>query len=174
MQPMGGTASLSLEDSEDPYLHGVKFSAMPPTKRYREMEQLSGGEKVRCLTPLSGFPKKLFIAVGPENILRTPDAHARVHILRESLLLGLSLSDLLQPCAESRLLAQALQRFFWSKLCQVRHPATLQAMNNCCMQPLHWLAESYQQPVLLQWSCDCLFDLLILASIYTHAASCRK
>ena len=55
MQPMGGTASLSLEDSEDPYLHGVKFSAMPPTKRYREMEQLSGGEKVRCFIHLSGF-----------------------------------------------------------------------------------------------------------------------
>ncbi len=43
---MGGTAYLSLENSEDPYLHGVKFTAMPPTKRFREMEQLSGGEKV--------------------------------------------------------------------------------------------------------------------------------
>ncbi len=47
MQPMGGTAYLSLENSEDPYLHGVKFSVMPPTKRLREKEQLFGGEKVR-------------------------------------------------------------------------------------------------------------------------------
>ena len=28
-----------------PFLHGVKFHAMPPTKRFRDMEQLSGGEK---------------------------------------------------------------------------------------------------------------------------------
>lgn len=43
---MGGQAYLSLENSEDPFLHGIKFTAMPPSKRFREMEQLSGGEKV--------------------------------------------------------------------------------------------------------------------------------
>ena len=43
--PMGGVAYLSLEDSEEPYLHGVKYHAMPPMKRFRDMEQLSGGEK---------------------------------------------------------------------------------------------------------------------------------
>ncbi|KAJ3142646.1 Structural maintenance of chromosomes protein 1 [Physocladia obscura] len=43
--PLGGTAYLSLEDSEEPYLDGVKFHAMPPMKRFRDMEQLSGGEK---------------------------------------------------------------------------------------------------------------------------------
>ncbi|KAJ3068627.1 Structural maintenance of chromosomes protein 1 [Podochytrium sp. JEL0797] len=43
--PLGGTAYLSLEDSENPYLDGVKFHAMPPMKRFRDMEQLSGGEK---------------------------------------------------------------------------------------------------------------------------------
>ena len=42
---MGGTAYLSLEDSEEPYLDGVKYHAMPPMKRFREMELLSGGEK---------------------------------------------------------------------------------------------------------------------------------
>ncbi|KAI8927149.1 RecF/RecN/SMC [Entophlyctis helioformis] len=42
---VGGTAYLSLEDSEEPYLDGVKYHAMPPMKRFREMEQLSGGEK---------------------------------------------------------------------------------------------------------------------------------
>ncbi|KAJ3088604.1 Structural maintenance of chromosomes protein 1 [Quaeritorhiza haematococci] len=43
--PLGGTAYLSLEDSEEPYNDGVKYHAMPPMKRFRDMEQLSGGEK---------------------------------------------------------------------------------------------------------------------------------
>ncbi|EFC49743.1 structural maintenance of chromosome 1, partial [Naegleria gruberi] len=41
----GGTAYLLLEDTDEPYLHGIKFNAMPPLKRYRDMAQLSGGEK---------------------------------------------------------------------------------------------------------------------------------
>jgi structural maintenance of chromosome 1 len=43
--PMGGTAYLSVEQQEEPYLAGVKFHAMPPTKRFRDMDQLSGGER---------------------------------------------------------------------------------------------------------------------------------
>ncbi|XP_060676214.1 structural maintenance of chromosomes protein 1 [Ziziphus jujuba] len=43
--PLGGTAYLNLENDEDPFLHGIKYTAMPPTKRFRDMEQLSGGEK---------------------------------------------------------------------------------------------------------------------------------
>ncbi len=43
--PLGGTAYLSVEDNEEPYLHGIKYHAMPPLKRFREMELLSGGEK---------------------------------------------------------------------------------------------------------------------------------
>lgn len=43
--PLGGTAYLTLESVEEPFLHGVKYHAMPPMKRFREMEQLSGGEK---------------------------------------------------------------------------------------------------------------------------------
>ncbi|XP_057965620.1 structural maintenance of chromosomes protein 1 [Malania oleifera] len=42
---LGGTAYLNLENEEDPFLHGIKYTAMPPTKRFRDMEQLSGGEK---------------------------------------------------------------------------------------------------------------------------------
>ena len=41
----GGSAYLTLENTEEPYLGGIKFSAMPPTKRFRELELLSGGEK---------------------------------------------------------------------------------------------------------------------------------
>ena len=43
--PLGGTAYLSLEDPNEPYLHGIKFNAMPPAKRFRDMDQLSGGER---------------------------------------------------------------------------------------------------------------------------------
>jgi structural maintenance of chromosome 1 len=69
--PMGGVAYLSLEDNEvrlgrcqlhvdsrlffyflmsfflsqEPYSGGIKYHAMPPMKRFRDMEQLSGGEK---------------------------------------------------------------------------------------------------------------------------------
>jgi structural maintenance of chromosome 1 len=58
--PLGGSAFLALEDDENPFLGkffehldektnhktgGVKFECMPPNKRYRAMEQLSGGEK---------------------------------------------------------------------------------------------------------------------------------
>lgn len=43
--PMGGKAYLSLDDTEEPYKGGLKFNAMPPMKRFRDMEQLSGGEK---------------------------------------------------------------------------------------------------------------------------------
>jgi len=43
--PLGGTSYLNLENEDDPFLHGIKYTAMPPTKRFRDMEQLSGGEK---------------------------------------------------------------------------------------------------------------------------------
>ncbi|KAI9184282.1 Structural maintenance of chromosomes protein 1 [Blastocladiella emersonii ATCC 22665] len=43
--PVGGTAYLSLESEEDPFSSGIKYHAMPPMKRFRDMEQLSGGEK---------------------------------------------------------------------------------------------------------------------------------
>ena len=43
--PLGGTAYLSTDSAEEPYLHPVKYNAMPPNKRFRDMDQLSGGEK---------------------------------------------------------------------------------------------------------------------------------
>lgn len=45
LHPSGGQAYLAPENPEDPFSAGIKFSAMPPTKRFRDMEQLSGGEK---------------------------------------------------------------------------------------------------------------------------------
>jgi len=41
----GGNAYLDLEDTEDPFNGGIKFTAMPPAKRFRDMHLLSGGEK---------------------------------------------------------------------------------------------------------------------------------
>ena len=43
--PIGGTAYLALEDPSAPFLHGIKYTAMPPGKRFRDMDQLSGGER---------------------------------------------------------------------------------------------------------------------------------
>ncbi len=43
--PLGGNAYLTLDNTEEPYLSGTRFTAMPPMKRFRDMDQLSGGEK---------------------------------------------------------------------------------------------------------------------------------
>lgn len=43
--PLGGSAYLTLEDDDEPYSFGVKYHIMPPLKRFRDMENLSGGEK---------------------------------------------------------------------------------------------------------------------------------
>ncbi|KAH3679044.1 hypothetical protein WICMUC_001239 [Wickerhamomyces mucosus] len=41
----GGSAYLTLEDEDEPYLSGIRYHAMPPMKRFKDMEFLSGGEK---------------------------------------------------------------------------------------------------------------------------------
>lgn len=43
--PLGGSAYLTLEDEENPFLSGIKYHAMPPLKRFRDIDFLSGGEK---------------------------------------------------------------------------------------------------------------------------------
>lgn len=50
--PLGGSAYLDLEDSEEPYNSGIKYHAMPPMKRFRDMELLSGGEKTMAALAL--------------------------------------------------------------------------------------------------------------------------
>ncbi|KAI5966793.1 SMC1 [Candida pseudojiufengensis] len=50
--PMGGSAILVLEDEDTPYLSGVKYHAMPPMKRFQDMELLSGGEKTMAALAL--------------------------------------------------------------------------------------------------------------------------
>ncbi|KAI9798097.1 MAG: Structural maintenance of chromosomes protein 1 [Piccolia ochrophora] len=48
----GGQASLDEEDSDEPYLGGIRYHAMPPSKRFRDMEHLSGGEKTMAAMAL--------------------------------------------------------------------------------------------------------------------------
>ncbi|KAL9128097.1 MAG: hypothetical protein Q9217_003150 [Psora testacea] len=50
--PMGGQAYLDIEDGDEPYLDGIKYHAMPPLKRFRDMEHLSGGEKTMAALAL--------------------------------------------------------------------------------------------------------------------------
>ncbi|KAK7207216.1 putative cohesin complex subunit [Myxozyma melibiosi] len=50
--PLGGTAYLTVEDQDEPYLDGIKYHAMPPMKRFRDMDQLSGGEKTMAALAL--------------------------------------------------------------------------------------------------------------------------
>ncbi|KIV90895.1 hypothetical protein PV10_05499 [Exophiala mesophila] len=49
--PAGGRAYLTADD-EEPYLAGVNYHTMPPTKRFRDMEHLSGGEKTMAALAL--------------------------------------------------------------------------------------------------------------------------
>ena len=72
-------ATLSLENQEEPYLGGIKYNAIPPHKRFREMDQLSGGEQalaaLSLLFALQNFqPSPFFVldevdaALDPNNV----------------------------------------------------------------------------------------------------------
>lgn len=50
MITLGGNAELELVDSMDPFSEGIIFSVMPPKKSWKNISNLSGGEKV-CLLP---------------------------------------------------------------------------------------------------------------------------
>ncbi len=42
---LGGNAELELVDSLDPFSEGIIFSVMPPKKSWKNISNLSGGEK---------------------------------------------------------------------------------------------------------------------------------
>ena len=56
---------MTLENSDEPFLGGVNFTAMPPSKRYREMEMLSGGEKtiaaLALLFAIHSYRRQVFV-----------------------------------------------------------------------------------------------------------------
>eukprot|EP01132_Coremiostelium_polycephalum_P002140 gene2140-2638_t len=60
-----GSAQLSLENINEPYDGSIKFTCIPPNKRFQEMDQLSGGEKsvaaLAFLFSLQGFKSTPFL-----------------------------------------------------------------------------------------------------------------
>jgi hypothetical protein len=55
MITLGGNAELELVDSMDPFSEGIIFSVMPPKKSWRNISNLSGGEKVSFSFYLMGY-----------------------------------------------------------------------------------------------------------------------
>ncbi|PIA14795.1 RecF/RecN/SMC protein [Coemansia reversa NRRL 1564] len=87
--PLGGTAYLALEDPESPYLAGVKYHAMPPLKRFRDMDQLSGGEKtvaaLALLFALQTFrPAPFFVLDEVDAALDLANVAKLANFLREN------------------------------------------------------------------------------------------
>jgi structural maintenance of chromosome 4 len=50
MITLGGDAELELVDSLDPFSEGIVFSVRPPKKSWKNISNLSGGEKVSVWT----------------------------------------------------------------------------------------------------------------------------
>ncbi|KAF7457987.1 hypothetical protein HWI79_1553 [Cryptosporidium felis] len=78
---IGGQAFLDLDDTnlEEPFACGIIFHAMPPSKRFRDIQQLSGGEKTMAALALlfavqSYHPSPFFVldevdaALDPRNV----------------------------------------------------------------------------------------------------------
>ena len=53
MITLGGNAELELVDSMDPFSEGIIFSVMPPKKSWKNISNLSGGEKVCIRRPFN-------------------------------------------------------------------------------------------------------------------------
>ncbi|KAJ1939101.1 Structural maintenance of chromosomes protein 1, partial [Linderina macrospora] len=86
--PLGGTAYLALEDADSPYLAGIKYHAMPPLKRFRDMDQLSGGEKsvaaLALLFSLQAFrPAPFFVLDEVDAALDLANVSKLANFLRE-------------------------------------------------------------------------------------------
>ena len=79
-------SSLWLIPFQEPYAGGIKYHAMPPMKRFRDMEQLSGGEKtVAALALLFAIHRWVFLMLS---------FSARLTLVRD---LQLSTSAVLRP-----------------------------------------------------------------------------
>lgn len=69
MITLGGDAELELVDSLDPFSEGVVFSVRPPKKSWKNIANLSGGEKVfSILVDLRMFSQ--FCLKGNDDILK--------------------------------------------------------------------------------------------------------
>lgn len=66
MITLGGNAELELVDSLDPFSEGIIFSVMPPKKSWKNISNLSGGEKVSFLLYSSHWPVANLVGLDPE------------------------------------------------------------------------------------------------------------
>lgn len=65
MITLGGNAELELVDSLDPFSEGIIFSVMPPKKSWKNISNLSGGEKVQQYNVISDeFVKESALTYG--------------------------------------------------------------------------------------------------------------
>jgi len=55
MITLGGDAELELVDSLDPFSEGIVFSVRPPQKSWKNISNLSGGEKTLSSLALVSF-----------------------------------------------------------------------------------------------------------------------
>lgn len=59
MITLGGNAELELVDSMDPFSEGIIFSVMPPKKSWKNISNLSGGEKVGITMACKAFERMI-------------------------------------------------------------------------------------------------------------------
>ena len=113
--PTGGNAYLNLEDTEEPYLAGIKFHAMPPLKRFREMEHLSGGEKtvaaLALLFAIQSFkPAPFFILDEVDASLDNANVARVVRYIRQ-----LATGTEAEPQRKAQFLVISLKKLFFER-----------------------------------------------------------
>lgn len=90
LHPMGGRASLSIDMDHDIFdveCSGIRYNVMPPGKRFRELEMLSGGEKtvaaLALLFALHSFrPSPFFIMDEVDAALDNVNVHKVASYIR--------------------------------------------------------------------------------------------
>lgn len=107
----GGRAYITVSNAEFPFLHGVEFAVLPPTKRFQTMEKLSGGEKAIASLALlfslhSSKPPPFFILDEVDANLDSGNVELLVEYVRKRSLAGtqcivISLKDTFFSRAES-------------------------------------------------------------------------
>ena len=79
MITLGGNAELELVDSMDPFSEGIIFSVMPPKKSWRNISNLSGGEKV---LPISSLLCLHFLTLLPIQTLSSLALVFALHVFK--------------------------------------------------------------------------------------------
>jgi len=99
-----GSAYLTLDNLEEPYLHDVTYNPMPPNKPFGDIENLSGGEKsvaaLALLFAIHSFkPSPFFVldeidaALDPSNVQRVANYIKRKSEVDNTQFITISLKD---------------------------------------------------------------------------------